>query len=89
MGSLAAGIGELGRLPLLGTLELVEGGPVGAPGGNAVIALGVAMAAALLLWEHRLVRPGDLSRLDAAFFTMNGVISLVFLGCVLAARLLA
>ena len=38
---------------------------------------------------HGLVRPGDLSRLDAAFFTMNGVISLAFLGCVLAARLLA
>jgi 4-hydroxybenzoate polyprenyltransferase len=61
----------------------------GAPDGNALIALGVAVAAALLLWEHRLVRPGDLSRLDAAFFTMNGVISLLFLGCVLAARLLA
>ena len=62
---------------------------VGAPGGRTLIALGVAVAAALLLWEHRLVRPGDLSKLDAAFFTMNGVISLVFLGCVLAARLLA
>jgi 4-hydroxybenzoate polyprenyltransferase len=49
---------------------------------------GVAVAAILLLWEHRLVRPGDLSRLDAAFFTMNGVISLVFFGCVLAERLL-
>lgn len=49
---------------------------------------GVAVTALLLLWEHRLVRPGDLSRLDAAFFTMNGVISLVFFGCVLAERLL-
>jgi 4-hydroxybenzoate polyprenyltransferase len=62
---------------------------IGAPGGNLLIACGVAVTAALLLWEHRLVRPGDLSKLDAAFFTMNGVISLVFLGCVLAARLLA
>lgn len=43
--------------------------------------LGVAAAAGLLVWEHQLVRPGDLSRLDAAFFTMNGVISIVvFLG---------
>ena len=34
--------------------------------------------AALLLYEHALVRHDDLSRLNAAFFTMNGVISLVF-----------
>jgi 4-hydroxybenzoate polyprenyltransferase len=39
--------------------------------------------AALLLYEHRLVRPGDLRRLDAAFFTVNGVISVVFCGFVL------
>lgn len=38
---------------------------------------GVAAAAVLLFWEHRLVRPGDLSRLDAAFFGMNGVLSVV------------
>jgi 4-hydroxybenzoate polyprenyltransferase len=50
---------------------------------------GVGVAAALLAWEHRLVRPGDLSRLDAAFFTMNGVISIAFFACVLAGRLLA
>lgn len=31
-----------------------------------------ALACALLLWEHRLVRPGDLSRVDLAFFTLNG-----------------
>jgi 4-hydroxybenzoate polyprenyltransferase len=46
--------------------------------------LGVAAVAALLLWEHALVRPGDLRRLDAAFFTMNGVISVAFFGFVLA-----
>jgi len=40
--------------------------------------LGVAVVAALLAWEHSLVRPGDLRRLDAAFFTVNGVISVVF-----------
>jgi len=39
---------------------------------------GVAVVAALLLYEHSLVRPGDLRRLDAAFFTVNGVISVVF-----------
>jgi len=40
--------------------------------------LGVTAVAALLAWEHSLVRPGDLRRLDAAFFTVNGVISAVF-----------
>ena len=50
-------------------------------------AAGVAVAAALLLYEHSLVRDDDLSRLDAAFFTMNGVISLTFFGFVLAERL--
>lgn len=41
--------------------------------------VGVLTVAVLLLYEHLLVRPGDLRRLDAAFFTVNGVISVVFL----------
>jgi 4-hydroxybenzoate polyprenyltransferase len=45
---------------------------------------GVACVALLLLYEHTLVRPGDLRRLDAAFFTMNGVISVAFFAFVLA-----
>jgi 4-hydroxybenzoate polyprenyltransferase len=40
--------------------------------------LGVAATAGLLVYEHSIVRPGDLRRLDAAFFTLNGVISVVF-----------
>ncbi len=40
--------------------------------------LGVVAVAGLLVYEHTLVRPGDLRRLDAAFFTVNGVISVVF-----------
>jgi 4-hydroxybenzoate polyprenyltransferase len=39
---------------------------------------GVLAVGSLLTYEHSLVRPGDLRRLDAAFFTMNGVISVVF-----------
>ncbi len=39
---------------------------------------GVVAVAALLLYEHTLVRHDDLSKLNAAFFTMNGVISVVF-----------
>ena len=40
--------------------------------------LGVGVTAALLVYEHAIVRPGDLRRLDAAFFTLNGIISVVF-----------
>ena len=45
--------------------------------------LGVVAVAALLAYEHSLVRPGDLRRLDAAFFTVNGVLSIAF--CVFVA----
>ena len=42
---------------------------------------GVAIGAAVIAYEHRLVKPGDLSRLDAAFFGANGLVSIVvFLG---------
>jgi 4-hydroxybenzoate polyprenyltransferase len=45
---------------------------------------GVAAVLILLLYEHSLVKANDLSKLNAAFFTMNGVISVVFLGFVAA-----
>jgi 4-hydroxybenzoate polyprenyltransferase len=45
--------------------------------GNLAIA-GVIAVMLLLLYEHSLVKPDNLSRLNAAFFTMNGVISVVF-----------
>jgi 4-hydroxybenzoate polyprenyltransferase len=45
---------------------------------------GVAIAVALIGWEHRQVQPGDLSRLNAAFFTANGIVSIVvFLGALI------
>jgi 4-hydroxybenzoate polyprenyltransferase len=40
--------------------------------------VGVLAVVLLLLYEHSLVRPNDLSKLNAAFFTMNGVISVLF-----------
>ncbi len=40
---------------------------------------GIVVVAALLAWEHRLVRPNDLSEINAAFFLMNGYISVLFL----------
>ena len=46
--------------------------------------VGVAVVAALLAYEHWLIRPDDLRRLDAAFFTVTGVISVVFFLFVLA-----
>ena len=56
---------------------------------GAMAWVGVGLAAGLLAYEHSLVRADDLSKLDAAFFTMNGVISMGFLACVLADRFLA
>ena len=56
------------------------------PGGS-YYALGVAVAAGLLVYEHSLVKPDDYSKLNAAFFTMNGVISIAFFACVLVERL--
>src|SRR3984885_2743347 len=41
--------------------------------------VGIVVVAALLGYEHSLVRPNDLARLNAAFFTVNGYISLLFL----------
>jgi 4-hydroxybenzoate polyprenyltransferase len=59
-----------------------------ATGGGLLYAIGVAAVALLLAYEHSLVKPDDLSKLDAAFFTMNGVISITFFSFVLLERLL-
>jgi 4-hydroxybenzoate polyprenyltransferase len=44
--------------------------------------IGVAIIAALLVVEHALVRPSDLSKLNRAFFDVNGYVSVAFLACV-------
>ncbi|MGE5231470.1 MAG: UbiA family prenyltransferase, partial [Deltaproteobacteria bacterium] len=49
---------------------------------------GVAAAGGILLYEHSLVRPDDLSRLNAAFFTMNAVMSATVFVFALADRLI-
>jgi 4-hydroxybenzoate polyprenyltransferase len=51
---------------------------------GALYWVGVAVVGVLLAYEHSLVRPDDLRRLDAAFFTMNGVISVAFAVFVIA-----
>jgi len=49
---------------------------------------GVAIGAAIIAWEHQLVKPDDLSRLNAAFFTMNGVVSVVVFAGALVDRII-
>lgn len=89
--SIPSALGEAGAvavsrfLHLVTVLALILVGT--AVGSGVFYAIGVAVAAALLLYEHRLVKPGDLSKLDAAFFTMNGVISIVFFCFVLVERM--
>jgi len=51
-------------------------------GRGAVYAIGVGVIAALLVIEHALVRPSDLSKLNRAFFDVNGYVSVAFLVCV-------
>ncbi len=80
----ALGIARALHLTTVGALALAG---IGA-GAGLLYFLGVVVAAALLLYEHSLVKADDFSRLDAAFFTMNGVISIVFLGFVFTERLL-
>ena len=55
---------------------------------NAIAWVGVAAVGILLLYEHLIISPTDLRRLNAAFFTLNGIISMVFFFFVAAALLL-
>jgi 4-hydroxybenzoate polyprenyltransferase len=79
----------LGIARILHFTTVVSLGVAGLGAGAGVVYFaGVAIAGLLLLYEHSLVKANDFSRLDAAFFTMNGVISIVFLGFVFTERLL-
>jgi 4-hydroxybenzoate polyprenyltransferase len=86
--SWATRFGERGAFQGARTLHLSTIALLAAAGSGLDVGVlywvGVAAVAALLLYEHTLVRPGDLRRLDAAFFTMNGVISVAFFAFVLA-----
>lgn len=53
---------------------------------GALYWVGVLAVAGLLIYEHSLVSPGDLSRLDVAFFNVNGYIALILFCAVLAGR---
>jgi 4-hydroxybenzoate polyprenyltransferase len=49
---------------------------------------GCALVTGILLYEHAIVRPSDLSRIDKAFFDLNGYVSLGFFACVVLDYLL-
>ena len=77
------------RLGIAGALRVAQALHVaddGVPAGAGLVTLhlgalalaGVAAIAALLIYEHSLVKPNDLSRVNAAFFTMNGYVSVLF-----------
>jgi 4-hydroxybenzoate polyprenyltransferase len=69
------------------TVACLVAAGLGLPVG-ALYWIGVAAVAGLLLYEHSLVSPRDRRRLDMAFFTMNGVISVTFFAFVLGDVLL-
>ncbi len=72
---------RVSRLFHVVTLALLAA--VGIQGGlGFVYACGVACVGSLLLYEHSLVKPDDLSRVNVAFFTLNGLVSLVFMAAV-------
>ncbi len=89
LNSIPVALGEVGALWVSGLLHLgTVGLLVALP---SVIALswpywvGVALITGVLAYEHSLVKPGDLSKLDAAFFSLNGYVALLFLASVIAA----
>jgi 4-hydroxybenzoate polyprenyltransferase len=93
--SLPAAVGEVDSLGIARALHsasvfclaLVGAARYGHSGAGSIYAVGVVVAAALLFYEHAPVRPGHLEKLDAAFFTMNGIISMTFFGFVLLERM--
>jgi 4-hydroxybenzoate polyprenyltransferase len=86
---------RFGLARALGVARVLHGGTLAAlvavglvSGLHPVYWAGLAVIAGVLVWEHRLVRPGDLSQLDVAFFNMNGIVSVIYLVTILAAVLL-
>ena len=53
-------------------------------GGGAFFASGIAVTAVALAYQHAIVQPGDLSRIDTAFFTSNGFVSVALAACGIA-----
>ena len=89
--SLPASLGEVRAIRAARIMHLISIGALAAVGiavgGGIWYWIGVGLSATLLAYEHSLVSPDDLRRLDAAFFMMNGMISITFFFFVLLDRL--
>jgi 4-hydroxybenzoate polyprenyltransferase len=72
-------------LHLIAATALVVAGR--AAGLGIIYFCGVAAVVAILIYEHSIVRPSDLSRVDVAFFNLNGYVSMVYFAATLAAVL--
>lgn len=48
-------------------------------GSGWLVYAGIAMVSSILVWEHRIVKPHDLSRVNVAFFNLNGYVSILLL----------
>jgi 4-hydroxybenzoate polyprenyltransferase len=85
--SIPARFGVTGALAASAVLHLVTVAALlmlsRAAGLGTIYLLGVAVIVAILVWEHAIVRPSDLSRLDMAFFNLNGYVSVAFFAAVL------
>ncbi len=90
--SIPGKFGVARALLLSRALHVVTIGLLGFLGGlgglGAAYWAGVACVAAILIYEQSLVRPTDLSRVNLAFFTLNGLVSLVFMTAVVVETLL-
>lgn len=92
--SVPAALGAKGALRVSRVLHVVSALSFAAlgflvPQLGILYACGVVVIAGMLVYEQSLVRDDDFSRIDAAFFNVNGAISVVFFAMVLAERLLA
>jgi len=91
LNSIPVAVGEARAIQVARVLHMVSVGALAAvgivTGAGLWYFVGTAIAATLVVYEHSLVAPGNLSKLDAAFFTMNGMISIAFFFFVLLDRM--
>jgi 4-hydroxybenzoate polyprenyltransferase len=85
--SIPARFGIRGALAISALLHLLTAASLIALGVQAQLgpayAVGVALVVVILIYEHAIVRPNDLSRLNVAFFTLNGYVSVAFFAATL------
>jgi len=86
--SLPASFGARRALAVSALFHVLMGGLLVAvwrlSGGGGIFLAGVLATLAALVYQHAIVKPGDLSRVNAAFFTANGFVSVVLAVCGIA-----